>query len=384
MTDERHARATLTYLAEPDDALLGGLVQRLGATEVLHVIRSGALPDGAASTAQQRDQLVRRLRRWRVRLPAADPDAGLAACDRFGGRLVCPGDPEWPDGLDALGERAPYALWVRGPRELRQCCGSSVAVVGARAATPYGVHVAGELAADLADRGWAVVSGGAFGIDAAAHRGALAADGVTVAILACGIDVPYPRGNHGLFREIAARGLVVSEWPPGCRPTRLRFLVRNRVIAALTRGTVVVEAGRRSGAVNTAGHAVDLRRPLMVVPGPVTSQMSVGCHVLLRKGEAVCVTDAAEVIEQVGRIGDDLAPERRGPVVARDKLDPTTAAVLEALPIRGGAGPATIAVSAGVELATVMQCLGRLAAAGLAECRPAGWRARRDRGDLPA
>jgi DNA processing protein len=380
--DERMARATLTYLAEPDDRVLGHLVHRHGPTEALRIARTGLLPAELIAAAERERRLVeRRIQRWQVRLPAADPLVGLTSCERFGGRLVCPGDPEWPTQLDDLGERSPYALWLRGDQDLRNRCLRSVSVVGARAATSYGVHVTGEMAVELAQRDWTIVSGGAFGIDAAAHRGALAADGSTIAVLACGIDVPYPRGNHGLLREIAAKGLVVSEWPPGSTPTRPRFLVRNRVIAALTRGTVVVEAGRRSGAISTAGQAGELGRPLMVVPGPVTSQVSAGCHKLLRDGAAICVTDAADVIDHGGQIGDDLAPARRGPVVARDALDPTTAAVLEALPARGGAGPATIAVAAGVELTTVVQCLGRLAAAGFAERHPNGWRARVDRGD---
>jgi DNA processing protein len=379
--EERRARATLTYIAEPGDPLLGRIVGALGAAGAVRAVRAGTPPDEMAETTEWRRLLARRFRNWRVRLPAADVNAGLTACERFGGRLVCPGDPEWPVQLDDLEDRRPYALWVRGARRLADACARAVSVVGARAATPYGVHVAAEMAVELANRGWGTVSGGAFGIDAAAHRGSLAGDALTVAVLACGVDQPYPRSNHGLFQEIGSRGVLVSEWPPGAHPTRPRFLVRNRVIAALSRGTVVVEAGRRSGAVNTAGHAVDLGRSVMAVPGPVTSRQSVGCHGLLRDGAAVCVTDAADVIEQVGRMGDDLAPARRGPVRIRDTLDPTTVAVLEALPARGEMGPAEISVAAGVEVGTVIGCLGRLAAAGLAERRRGGWRVRRGRAD---
>ena len=156
-----------------------------------------------------------------ARLPAA-------ACG-----LVCPGDPEWPNGLDQLGQARPYALWLRGGADLRAACLRAVSMVGSRAATGYGAHVAGEIAADLGEQGWTVISGGAYGIDAAAHRGALATRAVTIAILACGVDHPYPAGHAELFADIAARGLVVSEWPPGRRPARMRFLVRNRTIAAL-------------------------------------------------------------------------------------------------------------------------------------------------------
>jgi DNA processing protein len=234
-----------------------------------------------------------------------------------------------------------------------------------------------EMAAALAERGWAVVSGGAYGIDGCAHRGALAAEGMTVAVLACGVDHAYPRGHENLLDAVAAQGVVASEWPPGRTPTRVRFLVRNRVIAALTRGTVVVEAGIRSGALSTARHARELSRPLMAVPGPVTSELSAGCHEIIREWGAVCVTGAHDVLDQVAVVGDHVAERRRGRVFPRDSLDPVTARVLEALPSRGGAGPATIASSAAVDLDTAMRCLGALAAGGFAERCERGWRIRR-------
>ena len=169
--------------------------------------------------------------------------------------------------------------------------------------------MAGEIAADLAEQGWVIISGGAYGIDAAAHRGALAARAATIAVLACGLDQPYPAGHAGLFADIAGDGLVVSEWPPGRRPARLRFLVRNRTIAAMTCGTVIVEAGERSGALNTARHAAELGRPLMAVPGPVTSAQSAGCHRIIREWGATCVTCAADIIELLSPLGTaDPAP----------------------------------------------------------------------------
>ncbi|HLZ36978.1 MAG TPA: DNA-processing protein DprA [Mycobacteriales bacterium] len=198
------------------------------------------------------------------------PPGIFETVDRLGGRFVCPGDAEWPSQLDDLHATRPFGLWLRGGSHLRLVAVRSVAVVGARAATAYGEHVSGELAADLADAGWAVVSGGAFGVDAASHRGALAAGGATVAVLASGIDVPYPRGHDTLFDRIAHEGLLVTDWPPGAAPARLRFLVRKRVIAALTRGTVVVEAAARSGALNTARHARELGR--LVMAGPARSR----------------------------------------------------------------------------------------------------------------
>lgn len=372
--EERVARATLTGIAEPGDVRLGQLIAGCGAVETLAVLRGVApVPSSMA------EGLGRRMDAWRARLPTVNVEADLTVCEKLGGRLVCPGDPEWPATLDDLGHASPYALWLRGPGDLRFHGLRSVAVVGARAASSYGMRIAAELAAELADEGWTVISGGAIGIDGAAHRGALAADGQTIAVLANGVDRAYPPRNDALFNEIAQRCLLVSETPPGTSPNRLRFLIRNRVIAALTRGTVVVEAAARSGALSTAAHARRLSREVMAVPGPVDSRVSVGCHRLLRETPpARCVTTAAEVIEEVGRLGIDLAPVPRGPVVPRDTLDPSTRAVLEAIPARGAAGTAKIAIVAGVDVATATSRLGHLSAAGYIERAPGGWRLRRE------
>lgn len=372
-TEERLARVLLTCMAEPGDERLGRLVDQEGATGAVEAVRAGEAPD-----MPERADLEKRFAAWQARLSEADPERLLAACAERGGRLLCPGEPEWPSQLDDLGAGRPYALWVCGDQDLRFGCLRSVALVGSRAASPYGVHVAAEMAAELTDRNWTVVSGGAFGIDAAAHRGVLSADGLTVAVFACGVDVSYPSAHAGLFAEIARSGLLVSELPPGTTPTRPRFLIRNRTIAALTRGTVMVEAARRSGAISTARQARDLGRAVMVVPGPVTSPTSAGCHTILREwGEAVCVTDASDVLDRVGLIGDDMAPERRGPVLDRDRLGPAARDVLEALPARGGVGAARIAVTAGVDLDTALTCLGALAAGGFVERCAKGWRLRR-------
>ena len=295
---------------------------------------------------------------------------------RDGIRLVCPGDAEWPSQLEALGDAQPCALWVRGGADLRFACLRSVSIVGTRAATAYGTHVTVELAAALAERGWTVVSGGAFGIDSRAHRGALAAEGVTVAVLPSGLDDPYPRSHHELFLAIAGHGVLVSEQPPGRTPTKPGFLVRNRLIAALSRGTVIVEAALRSGALNTARHARDQNRPLMAVPGPVTSMASAGCHLAIRDWGAVCVTGVHDVLACLSPGAGDLVPPPRGPVLPRDELDPVSLSVLEAVPARVGRGPARIAVSAGVDFDTVLRCLGELAAGGFVERCERGWRAR--------
>jgi DNA processing protein len=156
--------------------------------------------------------------------------------------------------------------------------------------------MATQIADGLAGKRCTVISGGGYGIDAAAHTSALAAEGVTVAVLACGPDQVYPSGHQDLLKAIGRNGVIVSEYPPGQRPSRRRFLARNRLIAALSAGTVVVEAAVRSGTMVTARHAQQLERPVMAVPGPVTSVQSSGCHQLIRDGVATCVTSAGEVI----------------------------------------------------------------------------------------
>lgn len=374
MTDETMARAALCAAAEPGEALLNRLIDHVGAREALEAVRTQRVPDGLTASKDEEHRCERRLQRWSIRLAAAAPEQDILVCERFGGRLVCPGDPEWPTTLDDLGPQRPYALWLRGPGDLRYGCLRSVALVGSRAASPYGLRVSADLAADLAAQGWTVISGGALGIDAAAHRGALAADGPTVAVFANGVDVPYPAANDGLFAEMARRSLLVSESPPGTEPQRLRFLVRNRVIAALSRGTVVIEAERRSGALSTATWSQKLGRVLMAVPGPVGAGTSVGCHRLLREEGATLVTGPEEVIEAVGRIGADLAPQPESPVLPRDRLDRGTLAVLEALPARGAAGPAQVAAKAGLDLPTANGKLGLLAAGGFIERAQGGWR----------
>jgi DNA processing protein len=328
------------------------------------------------------------MERWRTRLPELPSSEQVLAFRESGIRLVCPGDPEWPGQLADLGDDQPYALWLRGSADLRFSCLRSVAIVGSRAATAYGSYVAAEFAASVAARGLAVVSGGAFGIDAAAHRGALGADGVTVAVLACGVDMTYPTAHAELFDAIAAQGVLVSEWPPGRHVSRLRFLVRNRVIAALATGTLVVEASQRSGAVNTARHARDLRRRLMAVPGPVTSDLSAGCHQVIREWEGTLVTSAAEVVEHLSPVGELLAAEpgtvvqlagrRQAPTVfPRDLLDLESAKVLDAMPRRGGIGTVRVAQRAGLAPAATATLLGELATGGFVERCDDGWRLRR-------
>jgi DNA processing protein len=311
--------------------------------------------------------------RWRVRLDTVDPRRDLATLRRFGGRLLIPQDDEWPGGLGDLGEDQPYCLWVRGPLDLSEVCSWALALVGSRTATNYGLDAARQLAVGCADAGVTVVSGAAYGIDAQAHRSALAARGRTVAVLACGVDRAYPRGNERLIEELIRVGCVLAEVPPGSSPTRWRFLERNRLIAAMSGATVVVEAAWRSGAQSTARHAAELNRPLGAVPGPVTSAMSAGCHRLLREG-AVCVSDAGEAVELLGPIGALLPGHPQAPVRAHDQLTRAQLLVFEALPVRSWAHLGGVSRAAGLPADQVVAGLGHLLGLGLAECDGGRWR----------
>ncbi|MBX9386840.1 DNA-processing protein DprA [Streptomonospora halotolerans] len=375
-SDDALARACLTAVANAGDPVMGALLDEHGAAAVWEALAAGrppSAPPGVRTAAYEQ-----RAARWAERAARVDPDSLLAESAELGCRLLVPGDPGWPTQLDDLHLHRPYALWVRGAHDLRHACLRSVAVVGARAASAYGRHVAADLAWGLAQRSWTVVSGGAYGIDSAAHRGGLAAGAPSVAVLACGLDLVYPRGNENLFADIAARGALVSEHPRGAVPSRHGFLIRNRIIAALTPGAVVVEAGLRSGALNTARHAHELNRTVMAVPGPVTSALSAGCHRLIRDSGATCVTSADDVMEQVGRIGTDLAPAP-GSALDPDTLDPESRRVLAEVPRRGGTGTAAVAAACGLDLDSALSRLGLLAAAGFVERGPSGWRTRDDR-----
>ncbi|RDI16387.1 DNA-processing protein DprA [Lentzea flaviverrucosa] len=294
----RLARAYLSHATESGRVAVVALVDEVGPVEAANRVRSGdaALTDITSDTRSYPEGLVRR-----------QLENFMAA----GGRLVIPEDEEWPVGpLMALsGTEAgvahgggPLALWVCGSYRLADVLGNAVAVVGSRAATGYGEHVASEFGYGLAEQGVTVISGAAYGIDGAAHRGAMQAQGVTLAVLACGADVAYPAGHQGLLSRIAREGMIVSEYPPGQVPARHRFLARNRIIAALSAGTVVVEAGRRSGAKHTAKVAVALERSLMAVPGPITSVTSLGCHELMRRRIATPVSSVAEILESVPQL----------------------------------------------------------------------------------
>lgn len=368
---ERVARAALATAVEPPGERVARHLIDHGVEATLSALREGD------------DEKLDPGGRVRRRLTGVDGAAALASASALGIRYVCPADAEWPVALDQMIFSAaeddkwvapPIGLWVRGEADLAAIAPRSVAVVGARAATDYGRRIATELGADLASRGWAVVSGAAYGIDGAAHRGALAVGGMTVAVLACGADLAYPRGHSELLRRILDGGLIVSELPPGTVPSRPRFLARNRLIAGLTRGTVVVEAARRSGALSTATWATHLRRPLAAVPGPVTSAMSAGCHKIIRDAAAVLVNDAAEVADLVGDLGTDAAADERVPDGPLDRLEPTARDVYEAMPARKAVTVDQLCADTGLSVPACMAVLGRLGASGLVVRADGGWR----------
>lgn len=363
LTAERVARAELLRAAEPATPGLVQHVREVGVVQAAADVRRGARVEGLDVLALQQ----------RILDVSGERDLEVAA--RLGLRLICPGDDEWPSCLDDLeGHGADcLGLWARGTAALDAACERAVAIVGTRVPTEYGEYMASELAVGCAERGWTIVSGMAFGIDAAAHRAALAVSGTTVAVLACGADVVYPKGHARLYDQILEQGLVLSEHPPGAAPHRIRFLVRNRIIAALSAGTVVVEAAARSGARSTARHAGELFRQVMAVPGPATSSASVGCHQLLRdRPDAVLVTRADEVIEQVGALGD-FAARPSGPVRRRDLLGPMVSRVLDAVPVRREQPLAKIATTAGMRPDAVAAALAALAVHGLVEERDGAW-----------
>lgn len=369
MTDEvRRAWAYLSRVAEPPCPELKALVAQEGPVEAADRVKAGRVDSELLSRVEARREF-----------DCAAED--LDVLDRMAGRLITPDDEEWPllrfQALRGKELKRPHAypplvLWAVGPVCLDEATERAAAIVGTRAATAYGEHVAAELAAGLVERAVTVVSGGAYGIDGTAHRAALACEGVTVAIVAGGIDNPYPAGHSALFHRIRQEGLLISEYPPGMAPGRLRFLTRNRLVAALSGSTVVVEAGLRSGAANTAGWAKAQGRPVCAVPGPVTSAASAGCHALLRDG-AHLVARAEEVVELVGRIGE-LAPQEAHPTGPLDRLAPAEKQVYDALPARGALTVDEIAMLAALAPHQVLGPLAMLELAGLVESIDGCWR----------
>ncbi|HBX82856.1 MAG TPA: DNA-protecting protein DprA [Propionibacteriaceae bacterium] len=353
--DEREARMGLSCVVEPGSGPLGRLVEAEGPVAVWRALLGGDRTDPWAERAR------------RLRL---DEVSATAAARQI--RFVVPGDEEWPVGVEDLRNAeavqqlggVPLGLWLRGGGCLTALASQSVAIVGSRASSSYGDAVAEDIAAELGESGWATVSGGAYGIDAAAHRGALASTTPTIAVLAGGVDEAYPPSHRALFERIAEHGLVISELPPGAHPTRVRFIARNRVIASLSMGVVIVEAAHRSGARNTVTWAQTVGRPVMAVPGPVHSVTSATPHRLLRDREAELVTCADDVVQVLGPLGIPARP-RPSQHRALDDLTHDQLAVLEALPGRGAITPGELALRSGRSVAGCLAALGVLIARGL-------------------
>lgn len=366
------AYAWLSRVFEPGHPALWAYIEQYGAVEVATQIRHDDAP-----------QVLTRAAGCRALVDQAMTDLEQSAAQ--GIRLVTPTSDEWPiaavrtmaRAAAAGGERVvpPLALWVKG-ESLANLLPRAVAIVGARAASAYGAYVAREIAGGCAHRDYTIISGGAFGIDHAAHSAAIAAQGGAIAVLAGGIDQLYPRANAALLRQVGQQGALVSEFPLGSENFKHRFLIRNRLVAGLALGMVVVEAGVRSGARATAARCRDLGLPLMAVPGPVTSASSTGCLELLREEGTIAVGTAAHVLEAVGMIGNDLAAPRRGSANPIDALDPQKARILDAVPLRGSRTIEEIAVAAAAEIPLTLATLSELELRGFVDCSLGVWRRR--------
>lgn len=371
--EARFARASWTGIAEPGDRVAGLMVATLGPTAALTAVIEKQVPERVLAALREAgnaevllDDITKAIERWRPRLTSSVAITAIRQAARYSVRLLIPADESWPSGFDDLGEHSPIALWIRGNDNTVNSLNTSIALVGARAATGYGEHVTMEASAGLVDRGYTIVSGAAYGIDGMAHRAALASSGQTVAFLAGGVDRFYPAGHDALLNRIVESGAVVSELPCGSPPTKWRFLQRNRLIAAASQATIVLEAGWRSGSLNTAGHASELGRPLGAVPGPVTSAASAGCHRLIRDFFAVLVTTADEMAE--------LAPlaTLRAPAVSEVR-DSERVRVMDALSLKAPRTVEDVAARSGLSVASVQAVLGALDLDGGAVERERGW-----------
>ncbi|MEV6275854.1 DNA-processing protein DprA [Nocardia sp. NPDC051832] len=369
--DERRlAWVYLSRVVEGPCAALSALIESVGVVEAARAVRECALPESLRGpTARRRG------------MNCAERD--LEVMERLGGRVVTPDDAEWPTwrllGLEQLQAgrdqdgAVPLVLWVRGAGSLVEVTARALAVVGARSSTRYGEQVTWDIVSDLAAEQWTIVSGAAYGIDAMAHRAALANGAPTIAVLACGVDRPYPVEHDRLLAQIAEVGMIVSEYAPGTAARKHQFLARNRLIAALADGVLVVEAGLRSGARNTVKWARRLGRPALAVPGSVNSMSSVGCHRMIRDGEALLVTRSDEVIDEAGPLRMSL-PGTAGVVTGpEDALSGDEATVFAALPKIGSRLPVDLAGRTDLPLPSVRAALAALELAELVGVGERGW-----------
>jgi len=305
--DERTARMFLGGVLEPNDSRTGRLVAEVGAVETVRLATTKDAPLPKVLDATE-GELWRQQVSPRLLIDAVKPLAGRT--DALGLQVLIPGDKDWPKGLAALGTREPLALWVRGSASfLSSPINENVTFAGARAVSGYGVQVTTELARELARDQYLIVSGGAYGVDAAAHRAALEVGGTTAAVMAGGLGRLYPSGNSDLLERVGDVGVLVSEVGPDSAPTRWRFLARNRILAALSAATIIPEAGYRSAALQVAVEAYDLGREVGAVPGPVTSTTSTGAHRLIREEYAQIVTNSEDVRDLL--VDPDATPPRR-------------------------------------------------------------------------
>jgi DNA processing protein len=357
----REACIRLAHAVEPAHERVGRIVARHG--EV-----------GGVEFLRESDPFIA------ARCDSTDVDEAEVSAERLGIRIIVRDEPEWPRQLNDLGDARPYALWVQGAAHLRLACVRSAAIVGARAATSYGLSIARDWSAELAGEKVSIISGAAFGIDAAAHRGALAVEGMTIAVLASGADVIYPRAHEQLIARIADEGLVISESPLGEPARRQRFLTRNRIIAALTQATVVVEAALRSGTTATANSAARLNRHVLAVPGPVTSMMSAGCHHLVREGGAILAGAPSDVLECLLPADEALAMSvrrsretRQAITVPADSLTSVQARIRDLLPSSGETTLDELRLASGLSVPELLSALGALSSAGFAAAEGSGW-----------
>lgn len=394
MNTERTSAMLWARLAEPGDRAAGTVVSHLGLTQSIdwltahyagsqNATLTRLLDDIGIGHPGQRKKLGEHIARWQMRWAGLDVDQELKAARILGATIVTRGDELWPTALDDLMEESPFCLWTLGDPDLRGFAAQGVSIVGARAASAYGEHVTANLVSELVGHGHPILSGGAYGIDAVAHRATLASNGITAAVMAGGIDQLYPAGNANLLREVMTQGgTVLAELPPGSVPSRVRFLRRNRLISALTKVTVVVEAAWRSGTLSTANHAFELGRAVGAVPGPVTSVQSAGCHRLLKESAAQCVTDAQDIIDLAGfaRRAQSTPTNAGGQGELElgnrltDSLNPIEKLVFDVLSPRTLRSMDEVATHSGVTMGEAMAAIAQLEGRGITERVGYKWR----------